>query len=338
MALNPAVTYSFEHRMHEQFCKQQGMFALHKFRQAAPGKAFEYVPMMFPLGVAYRAVHPLVRVSRHMDPNQQGSEFGSVEDANQLKHKQHTLDPLKSFMPGNRIQLGKHGEMVRLQISGYDRGQFDGWWVTEYTKLGSRTIHCLPAERLDALSGTQNLQKLQGLANFPILQRWVGVQYHPETEIESHYGEMVMSKCYDLAVFVDETHALDVDLTSTCGVSVTAALTGDVVEDPAPQQVGDRTVTLPKQNRRLLMEYRRILKNPIEYIETRPLDTNILEWHFVITGCQDPYIGGKYHGILEFPDDFPMKPPSIKMLTPSGILESELDCGEDIDWTHEFHV
>jgi ubiquitin-conjugating enzyme E2 J2 len=30
---------------------------------------------------------------------------------------------------------------------------------------------------------------------------------------------------------------------------------------------------------------------------------------------------GKYHGILEFPDDFPMKPPSIKILTPSGRFE-----------------
>lgn len=43
---------------------------------------------------------------------------------------------------------------------------------------------------------------------------------------------------------------------------------------------------------RCLGRYRRILKNPIEYIETRPLDTNILEWHFVMTGNQDPYTGG----------------------------------------------
>ena len=32
------------------------------------------------------------------------------------------------------------------------------------------------------------------------------------------------------------------------------------------------------------MEYRKIMKNPIDYIETRPLDSNILEWHFVLTG------------------------------------------------------
>ena len=46
--------------------------------------------------------------------------------------------------------------------------------------------------------------------------------------------------------------------------------------------------------------YRRILKNPIEYIEARPLDTNILEWHFVITGNQDPYTGGALSRLVEF--------------------------------------
>ena len=38
-------------------------------------------------------------------------------------------------------------------------------------------------------------------------------------------------------------------------------------------------------------------------------------------GNQEPYLGGKYHGILEFPETFPMKPPAIKMLTPSGRFE-----------------
>jgi len=69
-----------------------------------------------------------------------------------------------------------------------------------------------------------SIEKAQAVANFPILQRWVGVQYHPETEIESHYGEVVVGRCYDLAVFVDKTHALDVDLTSTLCQSVTDAL------------------------------------------------------------------------------------------------------------------
>merc|ERR1719362_1179067 len=59
----------------------------------------------------------------------------------------------------------------------------------------------------------------------------------------------------------------------------------------------------------------------MDFIQAHPSETNFLEWHFCLTGTQDPYLGGKYHGILEFPDDFPMKPPSIKMLTPSGRFE-----------------
>ncbi|CAJ1447992.1 unnamed protein product, partial [Effrenium voratum] len=299
MPLSPAVPYSFEHRLHEWFPEKRAQFPLHRVRDAS--RRFEYVPLKFPLNIEYRAIHPMVRVSKdlHFSPE-------SLDE--DLRHKHQTLDPAKSFVAVSRVRTGKGGEVIRLQIRGYDRGQYDGWWVTEYTRYGSRTIHCLPAEHLNALSGANMTpEKLLAVANFPILQRWVGVQYHPETEIESHYGEMSMAKCYDLAVFVDRTQALNTDLAPTDGVTVSAAVEG---EAPAA-----------RHNRRLLMEYRRILKNPIEYIEARPLDTNILEWHFVITGNQDPYTGGKYHGILEFPDDFPMKPPSIKMLTPSGRFE-----------------
>lgn len=31
-----------------------------------------------------------------------------------------------------------------------------------------------------------------------------------------------------------------------------------------------------------------------------------------------PYEGGYYHGKLKFPPEYPLKPPSILMLTPSG--------------------
>jgi hypothetical protein len=31
-----------------------------------------------------------------------------------------------------------------------------------------------------------------------------------------------------------------------------------------------------------------------------------------------PYEGGVYHGKLKFPTEFPFKPPSIFMITPSG--------------------
>lgn len=35
-----------------------------------------------------------------------------------------------------------------------------------------------------------------------------------------------------------------------------------------------------------------------------PMETNILEWHYVITGTKgSPYEGGHYHGKLKFPPE-----------------------------------
>ena len=60
-------------------------------------------------------------------------------------------------------------------------------------------------------------------------------------------------------------------------------------------------------------------KDPPPYIVARPLESNILEWHFVITGPPDcPYEGGQYWGRLVFPAEYPFKPPAIYMFTPSG--------------------
>ena len=54
----------------------------------------------------------------------------------------------------------------------------------------------------------------------------------------------------------------------------------------------------------------------------QPLPSNMLEWHFVIEGpAGSPYQGGYYHGIIRFPQEYPYKPPSIRMLTPSGRFE-----------------
>ncbi len=53
-----------------------------------------------------------------------------------------------------------------------------------------------------------------------------------------------------------------------------------------------------------------------------PDSKNIFEWHFVIYGLKDcAYEGGFYHGKLLFPPEYPMKPPGIMMLTPSGRFE-----------------
>merc|ERR1712070_1045721 len=70
---------------------------------------------------------------------------------------------------------------------------------------------------------------------------------------------------------------------------------------------------------RLQKELQQLLKEPVPHVKAFPNPANILEWHYVITGPDDtPYRGGVYHGKLRFPPEYPMKPPSIMMLTPNG--------------------
>jgi ubiquitin-conjugating enzyme E2 J2 len=73
--------------------------------------------------------------------------------------------------------------------------------------------------------------------------------------------------------------------------------------------------------RRLQKEARALSKNPLKNptIIAVPNEDNILEWHYVIEGGKGtPYEGGHYHGKLIFPKEYPLKPPSVIMLTPSG--------------------
>lgn len=74
---------------------------------------------------------------------------------------------------------------------------------------------------------------------------------------------------------------------------------------------------------RLQQDYINLKKDPVPYIHAEPLPSNILEWHYVITGPQNtPYLGGYYHGTLVFTQQYPFKPPSIYMLTPSGRFQT----------------
>ncbi|KAL8996722.1 MAG: hypothetical protein Q9169_003837 [Polycauliona sp. 2 TL-2023] len=72
-------------------------------------------------------------------------------------------------------------------------------------------------------------------------------------------------------------------------------------------------------NKRLTREYATITANPPPYITAHPSESNILEWHYIITGPPStPYHGGQYWGTLLFPSNYPFAPPSIRMHTPSG--------------------
>jgi ubiquitin-conjugating enzyme E2 J1 len=50
---------------------------------------------------------------------------------------------------------------------------------------------------------------------------------------------------------------------------------------------------------------------------------NQFEWHFTVRGPPETaFEGGFYHGRLSFPTEYPMKPPSIILLTPNGRFET----------------
>lgn len=71
-----------------------------------------------------------------------------------------------------------------------------------------------------------------------------------------------------------------------------------------------------------LMKEAAELRDPTEHYHAQPLDDNLFEWHFSVRGPPDSdFDGGVYHGRIVLPPEYPMKPPSIILLTPNGRFE-----------------
>ncbi|XP_041352278.1 ubiquitin-conjugating enzyme E2 J1-like [Gigantopelta aegis] len=72
-----------------------------------------------------------------------------------------------------------------------------------------------------------------------------------------------------------------------------------------------------------LMKEAQELSEPTEQYHAQPLEDNLFEWHFTIRGPSDTEFGGGiYHGRILLPPEYPMKPPSIMLLTPNGRFET----------------
>jgi len=299
MQLQPAFDNSLEHQLHTLFPKKSAFVALD-----AKAKNWYRAPPEFALPCEYECVYPGVRATENSSSKSK-LVFGDTGTASPAARR----PPLKSFTAVERVG-DPRSQVWRLRANNCRGKESFRWndecWVDEYTANRSVSVHALPAEVLQRLRA----DPLRWLNCAPVMQRWVGVQYHPETELQSHYGEMLASQAYNLLIFVDETTALDVDLKPTKSKFVDAdGGSGGAEEVSAAAQ------------KRLMREYAKLLKDPPQGVEAHPLEDNILEWHFRLTGNQPPYTGGRYHGVLEFPKAFPMQPPSIRMLTPSGRFE-----------------
>uniref|UniRef100_A0A0C9SC82 Putative ubiquitin protein ligase n=1 Tax=Amblyomma americanum TaxID=6943 RepID=A0A0C9SC82_AMBAM len=74
--------------------------------------------------------------------------------------------------------------------------------------------------------------------------------------------------------------------------------------------------------KRLMREAQELHEATEEYF-AQPLDDNLFEWHFTVRGPpESEFDGGIYHGRVILPPDYPMKPPSIILLTPNGRFET----------------
>jgi len=87
---------------------------------------------------------------------------------------------------------------------------------------------------------------------------------------------------------------------------------------------------------RLRKECQRLEAEPVPHIACAPIEDNILEWHFVISGPPaTPYEGGAYHGKLVFPPEYPYRPPSIYMLTQSGRFDTNTRLCLSMRWASD---
>lgn len=74
--------------------------------------------------------------------------------------------------------------------------------------------------------------------------------------------------------------------------------------------------------KRLLQEARELQQDICCDYTAQPLEDNLFEWHFVIRGPDGTeFEGGRYHGRILLPSEYPFKPPNLMLLTPNGRFE-----------------
>lgn len=78
--------------------------------------------------------------------------------------------------------------------------------------------------------------------------------------------------------------------------------------------------------------------NPSDDFMSLPLEDNIFEWQFAICGPRDSeFEGGIYHGRIQLPVEYPLKPPAFMMLTPNGRFETQTKICLSISNYHPEH-
>ena len=85
------------------------------------------------------------------------------------------------------------------------------------------------------------------------------------------------------------------------------------------QQVSAGLAHTPEAIRRIHRDLRDLIKHPLPGVVVSPDEGQMDCVHALITGPFDtPYEGGFFHFLLFCPHDFPVSPPSVKLLTTGG--------------------
>ncbi|CAI5966563.1 unnamed protein product [Closterium sp. NIES-64] len=90
--------------------------------------------------------------------------------------------------------------------------------------------------------------------------------------------------------------------------------------------------------KRILQEVKEMQREGSKEYTSMPLEEDIFEWQFAIHGPKDSeFEGGIYHGRITLPADYPFKPPSFMLLTPSGRFEVQTKICLSISNHHPEH-
>ena len=70
-------------------------------------------------------------------------------------------------------------------------------------------------------------------------------------------------------------------------------------------------------HRRLVRDLKKMQSDPPTGVSAAPLETNLLVWQAVIFGPDDSiWEGGTYKLVMEFPLEYPNKPPKVRFNSP----------------------
>jgi ubiquitin-protein ligase len=68
--------------------------------------------------------------------------------------------------------------------------------------------------------------------------------------------------------------------------------------------------------KRLMRDFQKMINDKDSGVSAAPVDANIFQWSAVLFGPKDtPWEGGTFHLIMDFTEEYPNKPPSVKFVT-----------------------